>query len=90
MIDLKYAAALILLVWIAVAATVRIVVHGQERPARQTRQWQAATIAYDWMTARVDVVDMEGVCLYVVIRAGENVAIAAVPKTQLPHGAGCQ
>jgi hypothetical protein len=53
---------------------------------------------------RVDVYDTEGVCLYVVsgyqrtepirldvpIALGMTSAIAAVPKTQLPKGAGCQ
>lgn len=51
---------------------------------------------------RVDVFDTEGVCLYVVTGQGydsgiqgalamsQAAAIAAVPKTQLPKGTGCQ
>lgn len=56
--------------------------------------------------AKVTVIDTEGVCLYVVtghreklhvnvshadtIALGVTTAITAVPKTQLPKGAGCQ
>ncbi len=65
--------------------------HAQERPDRPTRQWRAATIDYTWGgQAQVDIVDTEGVCLYVIARAGQGGAIAAVPKTQLPPGTGCQ
>lgn len=69
----------------------------QEKPARATRSWRAYELPRGkaGAGADVDVVDTEGVCLYVV--RGEQgeygvtpVAIAAVSKTQLPAGAGCQ
>ena len=65
----------------------------QEKPVRETRTWQVVTLpSMGWGTAgevRVDVIDTEGVCLYV-SRYGGKSGIAAVPKTQLPKGAGCQ
>lgn len=58
---------------------------------------------HEW-DARITVIDTEGACLYVVTSArgaqagfsnptvaiSDSVAITAVPKTQLPKGAGCQ
>lgn len=39
----------------------------------------------------VKIIDTSGVCLYVVLGNYDGApAIAAVPKTQLPQGAGCQ
>lgn len=69
--------------------------HAQEKPARPTRQWLASEITYrDGSFSRVDVIDTEGVCLYVAVRGSfvvpNNIAITAVPKTQLPAGVGCQ
>jgi hypothetical protein len=67
----------------------------------QTRTWLAAdfktwdSIYGDTRKTQVFVIDTAGVCLYVLqadapqwdgVRGG----IAAVPKTQLPKGAGCQ
>lgn len=68
----------------------------QEKSARPTRAWQVWTIpevgAYD--EVRVDVVDTEGVCLYIERTYpgahSKPSAITAVPKTQLPQGVGCQ
>ena len=68
-------------------------VHAQEKSPRQTRQWLAATIRGDNFIQNdidVHVIDTEGVCLYIARRSGTKVAIAAVPKTQLPSGTGCQ
>lgn len=69
----------------------------QEKPARETRTWRAYELpGVDWRVGGVliDVVDTEGVCLYIA-RADRSsqpmpVALAAVPKTQLPSGTGCQ
>ena len=69
----------------------------QEKPARETRTWRAFELPSGraGFRADVDVIDTEGVCLYVL--RGESgrmgvtpVALAAVPKTQLPPGTGCQ
>jgi hypothetical protein len=66
----------------------------QEKPDRPTRTWRAADVPLvDWRAAAVlvDVVDTAGVCVYVARGDGHGeVAIAAVPKTQLPAGTGCQ
>lgn len=61
--------------------------HAQERDASypKTRSWRAV--------GNILVVDMAGVCLYRVEETfGTNgfAAIAAVPKTALPPGTGCQ
>ena len=45
--------------------------------------------------AKIDVIDTQGVCLYVARSWADGnqdstVAITAVPKTQLPTGSGCQ
>jgi hypothetical protein len=62
--------------------------------AHPTQIWTA--VDFDQKTTRrgVSVIDTPGVCLYVV-RDGNSydshaVAIAAVPKAQLPAGKGCQ
>lgn len=47
----------------------------------QTRSWRLNT--------QVSVIDTTGVCLYVAV-VGYGIGIAAVPKTQLPTGSGCQ
>jgi len=69
----------------------------QEQPAHQTRTWRAFELpsGHAGYEADVDVIDTEGVCLYTIRgrwgSAGLTpVAIAAVPKTQLPPGTGCQ
>jgi hypothetical protein len=66
----------------------------QESPAHQTRVWQVAAVKNpaDWWATDVYAVDTEGVCLYVArtqSATGQPV-LAAVPKTQLPQGVGCQ
>lgn len=61
-----------------------------------TRTWQAIELTRDSRLlnrVRVDVVETAGVCLYVArAYAGDHLppAIAAVPKTALPPGTGCQ
>ena len=78
---------------VATLVIVNVYVKAQEKPVRETRQWEVATLPIvDWKygPVRVDVIDTEGVCLYVTRLAGKSSAIAAVPKTQLPKGAGCQ
>lgn len=67
----------------------------QERPDRPTRAWRAHELPkVDWRAGGVivDIIDTEGVCLYITRTDGEAKApaLAAVPKTQLPPGAGCQ
>lgn len=59
-----------------------------QKAERGTQQWDIATDS-----GPVRVIDTAGVCLYVLQRQygeGSYAAIAAVPKTQLPNGAGCQ
>jgi hypothetical protein len=90
----------VLVVLIYVAVVLIFVIshpHAQEQPARQTRTWRAFELPYTHVAsgADVDVIDTEGVCLYVARgTSGEYhltpVAIAAVPNTQLPPGTGCQ
>lgn len=71
----------------------------QEKPVRETRQWHVAMLPFagtgagaGYTAVRVDVIDTEGVCLYVgrTYAATKAPTITAVPKTQLPKGAGCQ
>lgn len=64
----------------------------QEKPPRETRQWVLSRIGDHIDTyQRVVAIDTDGVCLYVVTNEfSVETAIAAVPKTQLPKGAGCQ
>lgn len=59
-------------------------VEGPIPSSRATRQW---VMEYDGggFHSYIGVVDTTGVCLYVTFHG-----IAAVPKTQLPQGAGCQ
>lgn len=72
------------------------VVYPQEKPVRETRQWHVAMIPgvndNEYVAVRIDVVDTEGVCLYVGRTYGTVKAptITAVPKSQLPTGTGCQ
>jgi hypothetical protein len=49
-------------------------------------------LADDVNGASVAVIDTEGVCLYIVrtFSSDGGAGIAAVPKTQLPKGTGCQ
>ncbi len=85
---------------IAAVATVLALTIGmamaQEKPPRATRSWQAFTIDEGglqprYTPVRLNVIDTEGVCLYVAREwYGNSVSIAAVPKTQLPPGTGCQ
>lgn len=63
-----------------------IIAHGQQQRAeRGTLQWDILIDRFN----EVRVLDTTGVCLYVYI-TGEGGGIAAVPKTQLPAGTGCQ
>lgn len=64
---------------IAVAVYVGIQAQERDRPYPPTRTWQIPD-------TEVYVTDTAGVCIYV----GYRGAIAVVPKTQLPAGAGCQ
>lgn len=49
-----------------------------------TRTWHMA-LGSGWDTPSIEVVETAGVCLYL-----SREGIAAVPRTQLPKGAGCQ
>lgn len=75
----------------------------QEKPESETRSWQAYELPHDvpngrrFDATRVDVIDTKGVCLYVarsytgkINYTNSNVAIAAVAKSQLRAGEGCQ
>ena len=42
-----------------------------------------------WIDSNVKVISTDGVCLYVV-KWGYGAGIAAVPKSHLPPGVGCQ
>jgi Na+/H+ antiporter NhaC len=57
-----------------------------QKAERGTQQWQININGWNTIT----VVDTSGVCLYYVTGGDGNRAIAAVPKTQLPQGTGCQ
>jgi hypothetical protein len=76
------------ILFIVAAVLTALVLHAQENdpsyPA--TRTWKIILPPgfYD-----VQVVETAGVCLYIG-RTGEGSSIAAVPKTQLPPGKGCQ
>lgn len=79
----------------ALVAVAVYIVHAQERSAFQTRQWTVGVITYSSLeNARVDVIETEGVCLYVAVAGIDPrhrvATLAAVPKTQLPKGTGCQ
>lgn len=56
------------------------------QPAR-LKWWTVQRLS---MGADLDVYDFSGVCLYVISGNAYIGAIAAVPKTQLPVGTGCQ
>jgi hypothetical protein len=63
--------------------------YAQEKSPRATRMWNVATVN----GAAVSIIDTEGVCVYVAVPSWSrehSPAIAAVPKTQLPKGTGCQ
>lgn len=86
---------LLLVVTLLVLAGATAVEVFQEKPARPTRTWRAFELPpIEWRMNRVyvDVIDTEGVCLYVTRsdNAANQVALAAVPKSQLPPGTGCQ
>lgn len=63
-----------------------------EPPPHPQRQWTITELPGDmWVSsARIDVVDTAGVCLYVIRSGSHQPSIMAVPKSQLPKGAGCQ
>lgn len=71
-------------------------VHAQpaERAEDRTKQWTIPITKNAYGTVSVHVLDTSGVCLYVVRDSTgmneNNSAIAAVQKTQLPPGTGCQ
>lgn len=75
-------------------------VSAQERSGPQTVVWQAVEIPVSYATdgrsvpgTIVNVVDTAGVCLYIsrpISNDWNGPTIAAVPKTQLPKGTGCQ
>lgn len=57
---------------------------------RPTRSWTITAVD----GTRLSVVETAGVCIYISMHFqasyADTVAMAAVPKTQLPMGAGCQ
>jgi hypothetical protein len=66
----------------------------RERPAHVTTHWTVHELRGGYQESQVDVIDTAGVCLYVVrskaFTRPTSPAIAAVPKSQLPPGTGCQ
>jgi hypothetical protein len=64
-----------------------------QKAERGTTQWQIPLDGTTFSGPLLRVVDTTGVCLYVMqggAEYGARVAVAAVPKTQLPAGTGCQ
>lgn len=57
-----------------------------QKAERGTKTWEMSS-GFDRVP--MTVIDTSGVCLYVIV-TNQGPAIAAVPKTQLPQGAGCQ
>lgn len=58
-----------------------------------TRKWRVAVVdsGDGYSKAKVDVIDTEGVCLYIAHEfTNDRIAITAVPKTSLRPGVGCQ
>ncbi len=76
------------IVLLSLVINLGIAVVTAQKAERGTQQW---TIHVDTSTfetsSEIHVIDTTGVCLYYVVA---TVAITAVPKTQLPQGAGCQ
>lgn len=65
-----------------------------QKAERGTQQWLMMNLPpVGFGPDRLDVVDTSGACIYV-MRGGQSsgptVAVSAIPKTQLPQGAGCQ
>lgn len=77
----------LILGWIALvcfATFVMLQVHYKaQKPERETQQWTIRSTRGNWGDVRV--IDTAGVCLYYTYEG-----IAAVPKSQLPVGTGCQ
>lgn len=61
-----------------------------QKAEKGTQQWLIGLDKPYEGIAVVHVIDTNGVCLYVTAGSSGGSAIAAVPKTQLPAGAGCQ
>lgn len=96
----------VVLITFLIGVSLRGLHHGQEHDPSyyKTQQWVLGSIRVaesDWpdhprMNLRIDVFDTAGVCVYVASSfiyghdTGPIGTIAAVPKTQLPPGAGCQ
>jgi hypothetical protein len=85
------------LVIIWVTGTIFVVAKGPQGEAERTvpyhttQYWRLMNINYgDFTAAAIDVIDTAGVCIYVAARSGSSIAITAIPKSQLPRGAGCQ
>jgi hypothetical protein len=61
-----------------------------QKAERGTTQWNVQISDWGGSNA-VHIVDTTGVCLYIVSWGNDgSPAIAAIPKVQLPQGAGCQ
>ena len=85
---------------IIVFGLVTITMRAQEK--REPRTWRVMMLQEvgdnlsltAYRAVRIDVVDTDGVCLYVARQfrsgAGDSPSIVAVPKTQLASGKGCQ
>lgn len=61
---------------------------GRVQAQSNAKVWRAGV--YEDSMHDINVIDMSGVCLYYVMTYDANVALAAIPKTQLPPGIGCQ
>lgn len=70
-------------VWAAIVTTLVLTAQEKDVSYPETRRWWIGRISIN--DAYVEVIDTAGVCLYVV-----ETGIAAVPKTQIAPGKGCQ
>jgi hypothetical protein len=76
----------------AFAAAIVITLHAaQEKDPSYPRSWRMKS-GPSFLDLDVDIIETAGVCLYLVKSGGVygGYTIAAVAKTQLPRGVGCQ
>lgn len=85
--------AVLMVLGVAICAAGFKSMRAQEAIRYQITQWQLGRLKTDNSGGRIDVMDLEGVCLYIttpVIGGGASYGIAAIAKSQLPKGVGCQ
>ena len=78
----------ILVIWVGLLAAGVVYTQAQEAvEGRPTKAWKLGVPG--WVHTEIIVIDIAGVCIYKYDGYNKG-GIAAVPKTQLPSGAGCQ